>query len=370
MADKGMWEALRAFREGFRDGMREQPSGRIENAGARESARGALYLSEGDFLVKAVVLVLTHYAGMVSGAYAIFKEEGQLWFSLVYAVPWVFATILGGLIGGAVLWLITAALFDIRTRAAARVLVLTCACVIALYFYLYQFALSGDWTVAFRRQPTIVIVALAIAYLGTLPWTFRESPTRKEARDGLFSDAHRGSVEQGPPPAPTEAAKAPASDRVGGIVWIVALSIGGLIGLAFGKGMTQALMDYVWPKRTPAAQSAGAGRDLFYDNEVQKMAAALNAYAPRMLGNGVRFDGAQAGPGPLLTFHNTFVNLPSSQVNRAVVEALTSEMRQMACGDTKLRELFAHQVVVTYAYAGNDGVPVASISIYPSNCGF
>ncbi len=61
---------------------------------------------------------------------------------------------------------------------------------------------------------------------------------------------------------------------------------------------------------------------------------------------------------------------PRNVVADKFVAAVRERIETAACRDQGLRSFWENGVSVHYAYAGKDGLPVATIVVTPERCGF
>lgn len=91
---------------------------------------------------------------------------------------------------------------------------------------------------------------------------------------------------------------------------------------------------------------------------------------PMTVSKDVRIDNLTAGPDKLLTFNCTLVNVPASRIDHdrfhdTVLPSVTNEV----CDGASLRQYLAKGVTVAYAFNGNDGNPVTTVTVTKADCG-
>lgn len=100
-----------------------------------------------------------------------------------------------------------------------------------------------------------------------------------------------------------------------------------------------------------------------------EIAGQANGAAPAEIDSDTRLDGARAGPGLKLTTTYTLVNSQTDGMNSATFEAkLAPVIRKGSCENTDLRPLIDQGAVVVLEYRGNDGKPIATVSINRDTC--
>lgn len=103
------------------------------------------------------------------------------------------------------------------------------------------------------------------------------------------------------------------------------------------------------------------------ETDLQKTAQRINQEGPRLVGNGVRLDGAAAGPGRSITYLHTNLETSFADVDKKAFEAgYATAIRAQACAAVKA--LLLKDVTMTYSYRDRNGVPIGSVSVDKSHC--
>ncbi len=103
------------------------------------------------------------------------------------------------------------------------------------------------------------------------------------------------------------------------------------------------------------------------ETDLQKTAQRINQEGPRMVGNGVRLDGAAAGPGRLITYLHTNLEASIANVDKKAFETgYATAIRTQACNT--VRSLLLKDVTITYSYRDRNGISIGSISVDKSHC--
>ena len=120
---------------------------------------------------------------------------------------------------------------------------------------------------------------------------------------------------------------------------------------------------------TPAGKRALARME--QSTEIEKMLRQaedqINSISPKMVDNGIRMDGAKAGPGKRLKYLYTFVGRKAADVDMTVWRNKgVPAVRQKIMGQKEMRALFEVGTTVIYRYSGSDGVLIDEIIITPA----
>ncbi len=109
----------------------------------------------------------------------------------------------------------------------------------------------------------------------------------------------------------------------------------------------------------------------YLDHQIAEAAAAASTAAPKMMEDGVRFDGADAMPGSVLQYNYTFVG--ASGALKAVGMGLAKDevrdnLKDRICTDATLAPLLARGVTFRYRYTLSDSGLLSVIEIPPAAC--
>lgn len=103
------------------------------------------------------------------------------------------------------------------------------------------------------------------------------------------------------------------------------------------------------------------------ETDLQMTAQRINQEGPRLVGNGVRLDGAAAGPGRSITYLHTNLEASIGDVDKKAFETgYATAIRAQACSAVKA--LLLKDVTMTYSYRDRNGVPIGSVSVNKSHC--
>lgn len=98
--------------------------------------------------------------------------------------------------------------------------------------------------------------------------------------------------------------------------------------------------------------------------KIEKIAREINASAPQMADVATRIDGANAGPGRLLTIRVTFVQIDGKNLDRAKWRTTISpRLRDNAVKNTGTRKMLLSGVNVVYRFYGRDGVLIDEMQL-------
>lgn len=124
-------------------------------------------------------------------------------------------------------------------------------------------------------------------------------------------------------------------------------------------------------KAPQAGKSSGPTPDTIraVERRLAGIAGQANQAAPAEVDPNTRLDGARAGPGMKLAITYTLVNAESEGVNGTTFEAkLSPAIKTGSCKNPDLRPLIDLGAVVVLDYRGNDGKPIATLSINRETC--
>lgn len=114
-----------------------------------------------------------------------------------------------------------------------------------------------------------------------------------------------------------------------------------------------------------AKKAVAAGDQVEVD--LQKTAQRINQEGPRAIGNGVRLDGAAAGPGRSITYLHTNVEASVADVDKKAFETTyATALRAQACNSVKA--LLLKDVTMIYSYRDRNGLPIGSVVVDKSHC--
>ncbi|WP_455233196.1 hypothetical protein [Geopseudomonas aromaticivorans] len=106
------------------------------------------------------------------------------------------------------------------------------------------------------------------------------------------------------------------------------------------------------------------------EDELARGQAALSSKLPMMLDNDIRLDRVTTGPGRQVTYHHTFVALPSTEFDPVYWKQENGPvLRRKVCGNSDMAPLFDYGVTTSYTYVGSDGRRVGTVDVTPQDCG-
>lgn len=132
-------------------------------------------------------------------------------------------------------------------------------------------------------------------------------------------------------------------------------SIGGLVGKTVGKD--------AFSSSKPTAEEIS----LTLAKGFEGAAKQLNDSAPTMVDAETRMDGASAGPGALLTYHYTFPNYSSSDIDLGAVFA---SVKNSVCSTNEMKLSLQYGGKYLYSYSDRDGVLIGEFTVDRNDCGF
>lgn len=99
-------------------------------------------------------------------------------------------------------------------------------------------------------------------------------------------------------------------------------------------------------------------------------AKQINDSGPTMVDEETRMDGASVGPGALLTYHFSFLNYSSSDLDSGVIKThIFPSVKMGVCLSHEMRPSLQYGGKYTYSYSGSDGVVIGEFTIDRNDCG-
>lgn len=115
------------------------------------------------------------------------------------------------------------------------------------------------------------------------------------------------------------------------------------------------------------AMSAG----LITDRELRRdYSDKVNRGLPRMVDGETRLDTTSAGPGRLLTYFYTLVNVQVANVNvEEFKEKMSAQMLSRYCNDGRMKNVLANNITITHVYKDSAGQEIATLALTREACG-
>ncbi|TVL02877.1 hypothetical protein AYI82_20395 [Shewanella algae] len=146
---------------------------------------------------------------------------------------------------------------------------------------------------------------------------------------------------------------------VGVIVVLAFAGIGGQVGKEVGKA--------AFSPSKPSEEEILAKLAEGFEVGAKK----INESAPTMVDEETRMDGASAGPGALLTYHYTFTNYSSTDIDSGLIRAnVLPVVKNSVCSNKDMKPSLQYGGKYKYSYSGNDGVLISEFTIDRTDCGF
>ncbi len=100
-------------------------------------------------------------------------------------------------------------------------------------------------------------------------------------------------------------------------------------------------------------------------------AKQLNAMTPLMVDEETRMENATVGPGAVMTYHYTFPNFTSKDIDIDMMSAsIFPIIRNGVCASAEMKPSLKYGGKYAYSYSGNDGVNIMKFVIGKSDCNF
>lgn len=146
---------------------------------------------------------------------------------------------------------------------------------------------------------------------------------------------------------------------IGFIAVLIAASIGGQIGKQVGK----TVFSPAKPSEQEILSKLAQG--------FEAAAKQVNSAAPTMVDEETRMDRATVGPGALLTYHYTFPNYSSRDLDSGLINAnVFPVVKKSVCASKEMKPSLQYGGQYAYSYSGNDGVLIGGFTIDRYDCGF
>ncbi|WBA10764.1 hypothetical protein [Salinivibrio kushneri] len=149
---------------------------------------------------------------------------------------------------------------------------------------------------------------------------------------------------------------------LGGIIGLIVVLVFSGIGGQVGKEVGKAAFSPSKPTEQEIMAKLAEGFEV--------AAKQINDSAPTMVDEETRMDGASAGPGALLTYHYTFPNYASSDIDSGVIQSdVLPSVMSSVCSSKEMKPSLQYGGKYTYSYSGNDGVLIDEFTIDRNDCG-
>lgn len=150
---------------------------------------------------------------------------------------------------------------------------------------------------------------------------------------------------------------------LGAVIGIIVVLIFAGVGGQVGKEVGRAAFSPSKPTEKEIMTKLAEGFEL--------AAKQINDSAPTMVDEETRMDGASVGPGALLTYHYTFPNYSSRDIESALIQTnVFPSVKLGVCSSKEMKPSLQYGGKYTYSYSGNDGVLIGEFTIDRHDCGF
>ena len=96
----------------------------------------------------------------------------------------------------------------------------------------------------------------------------------------------------------------------------------------------------------------------------------VNSKTPTMIDENTRMDKATVGPGALVTYHYTFPNHSSRDVDSSwIISNLRPTVKNKVCVSKEMKPSLQYGGIYAFSYTGNDGVHIARFQVSGNDCG-
>lgn len=150
---------------------------------------------------------------------------------------------------------------------------------------------------------------------------------------------------------------------LGAVIGIIVVLIFAGVGGQVGKEVGRAAFSPSKPTEKEIMTKLAKGFEL--------AAKQINDSAPTMVDEETRMDRASVGPGALLTYHYTFPNYSSRDIESALIQTnVFPSVKRGVCSSKEMKPSLQYGGKYTYSYSGNDGVLIGEFTIDRHDCGF
>lgn len=150
---------------------------------------------------------------------------------------------------------------------------------------------------------------------------------------------------------------------LGFLVMLIVMLIAGIIIKAIGKNIGKS----VFAPAKPITQQLETSMIEGFTTAAQQ----INQQGSMMVDKDTRMDRASVGPGARLTYHYTFPNYSSRDIDSNLLLAnLRPAVKKNVCTNEKMKPSLQYGGIFAYAYSGSDKVEVARFEIDRNDCGF
>ncbi|HCG5954449.1 TPA: hypothetical protein NJ081_002904 [Vibrio parahaemolyticus] len=144
----------------------------------------------------------------------------------------------------------------------------------------------------------------------------------------------------------------------GFIIVLAFVGIGGLVG----KGAGKAAFSTSKPTEKEIIAKLTEGFEI--------AAKQINDSSPIMVDEETRMDGASVGPGVLLTYHYTFPNYSSKDIDSGLIKSnVFPVVKEGVCASKEMKPSLQYGGRYAYSYSGNDGILIDEFIIDRNDCG-
>lgn len=144
--------------------------------------------------------------------------------------------------------------------------------------------------------------------------------------------------------------------------FLVILILGKISG-EFGKNIAESVSSPAKPSTQQIETSL--------INGLTTVAQQLNQQLPMMIDKDTRGDRVSVGPGARLTYHYTFPNFTSRDVDQISIQAyMREEVKKNLCANEKMKSSIQYGAIYGYTFVGSDNVEIVRFEIDRNDCGF
>jgi len=112
------------------------------------------------------------------------------------------------------------------------------------------------------------------------------------------------------------------------------------------------------------------GKNEYTGSSIEREIAKANKQFPKQIDAETRINNVAAGPGKLITYNYTLINHQAVDLDADKFQkAMADKIKQETCRNRETQPYIKNGYSIAYSYKGNDGNPVATVTVVPDDCG-
>ena len=140
---------------------------------------------------------------------------------------------------------------------------------------------------------------------------------------------------------------------------LIVIAVAGRLGEEFG--------DRAFAPESPSKEDLERGLIRGFNEAVE----TINQDLPAMIDDEIRMDKATVGPGAMMTYHYTFLNHVSNEVDSQWIRSGVREnVANNVCKSQEMKRALQYGAAYRYSYSGSDQKFIAGFQITREDCGY